>query len=137
MAARTVRELVVWQLCEELRLAVVAATAAGGVARNVQFCDQIREAAVDAVADVAEGFARFRPKEFALFLGYAISSLAEVETRARDGHSRRYFDDETTSAILRLAARAESAARALRRYLWSAPITNRPEPRPSRRRRIR
>ncbi len=111
MGARTVRELAVWQLCEELRLAVIAATATGSAARNVRFCDQIRDATVDAVSDVAEGFARFQPKDFARFLDYALASLGEVQTRARDAHGRGYFDDRTASAILRLAARAEAVRR--------------------------
>lgn len=119
VGARTVRELAVWQLAEELRLLVIAATKRGAGARDVRFCNQIRNAAVDAVSDISEGFARYRPREFANFLSYALSSLAEVQTRTRDGHTRHYFDDETAARLLRLGARAEAAARALRQYLWS------------------
>lgn len=120
VGARTVRELAAWQLAESLRLKLIAATGTGPGARDRDFCDQIRNAAIDSVSDIAEGFARYRPRDFATFLGYALSSLGEVQMRIRDGHSRGYLDGETAAELLRLAARAEAAARALRRYLWSA-----------------
>jgi four helix bundle protein len=138
MGAKTVQELAVWQLCDELREKVLAATEIGPATGNPKFCNQVRDAAVDAEADVAEGFARFKPNEFAQFLGYALSSLSEVETRTRDGHRRRYLDDATAGEILRLSQRAQSAARSLRRYLWSLrrqpPPQNARPPAPRRRR---
>jgi four helix bundle protein len=42
--------------------------------------DQLRRAALSVMNNVAEGFARFSPKEFILFLNYAFSSAAEVKS---------------------------------------------------------
>lgn len=72
MTARRYQELEVWQLCEEIRQRVLAETTRKLPSWDRSFCDQIRDAAEDATADVAEGFVRFKPREFAQFLGYAL-----------------------------------------------------------------
>ena len=99
--------------------AVEAATATGRVARDFRFCDQINDAALDATSDVAEGFARYYPREFARFLDYAISSLEEVRVRTEAGYRRGHFTAETTSNLLQLCARASKATRNFRAYLWT------------------
>jgi hypothetical protein len=72
MTAHNIHELATFRLCEDLMKKVEAGTATGNVAQDFRFCDQINDAALDAAADVAEGFARFYPGEFARFLDYAI-----------------------------------------------------------------
>jgi four helix bundle protein len=119
MTAHTLQELATFLLCEELTKLLEAKTATGKVAGDFRFCNQVNDAALDAAADVAEGFARYYPGEFARFLDYAIASLAEVRARVEAGFRRAYFTAETTSDLLHLCARADSAARRLRRYLWS------------------
>jgi four helix bundle protein len=86
MGAHNIHELAVFRLCDELMKSVEAATATGRVAMDFKFCDQVTDAALDAAADVAEGFARFYPGEFARFLDYAIASLAEVRMRTEAGY---------------------------------------------------
>ena len=54
MGAKHYRELEVWRLCEEIRRRVIAETARSPAASDRKFCNQIRDAAEDAVADVAE-----------------------------------------------------------------------------------
>ena len=119
MGAKQVEHLDVWRLCEEIRLVVNAGIDAAPVPKDFKFCDQILSAAEGAVANVAEGFARFRPREFAQFLGYAIASISEVLERTRFVHSRRYFDDPTAAHLVILCTRADRALRSFRRYLWS------------------
>ena len=131
MVAHNIYELAVFRLCEELTKLMEAATATGAVANDFKFCNQINDATLDAAADVAEGFARFYPTEFARFLDYAIASLSEVRTRTEAGYRRRYFAAQTTSDLLELCARADTAARSLRRYLWTVDKKNLP-PRPDR-----
>jgi four helix bundle protein len=120
MTARTHEELDIFKLCDEIRRTVMAATATSPAAADHRFCDQIKRAAEDAVADIAEGFARFKPREFAQFLGYAIASNAEVLERTRFAHARCYFADETAAGLVVLCIRANKAMRSLRRYLWTA-----------------
>jgi len=83
MGAKKVEDLDVWQLCEEIRVSVTAGIASAPARKDFKFCDQILRAAEDAASNISEGFGRFRPREFAQFLGYAITSTAEVLQRTR------------------------------------------------------
>ena len=69
-----------WQLCMEFEDFVVAITANGRVAKDFDFCNQIRRSAGAAAPNIAEGFGRFTPREFARYLRIALSSLAETAT---------------------------------------------------------
>lgn len=133
MGARHVQDLAAYQLCEALMRAVETATATSRAAAHRRFCDQINDAALDAVSDVAEGFVRYYPAEFARFLDYALSSLQEVRTRAEAGFRRTLFTAEDASAMLHLHARADKAVRGLRAYLWTVKKDDLP-PRPLRER---
>ena len=126
MGAKTYRDLAVWQLCEQIRTRIVAETEIGKAALDLRFRNQIRAAAEDAASDIAEGFARFHPRMFAQFVGYALGSLNEVRERTRYAHARHYFSDSTTAEILVLCTRTEKAARSLRQYLWSVPANDVP-----------
>jgi four helix bundle protein len=131
MTAHNVYELATFRLCEDLMKLLESKTAMGKVSHDFRFCDQLNDAALDAAADVAEGFARYYPAEFARFLDYAIASLEEVRTRTAAGYRRGYFTAETASDALQLCARADKAARGLRRYLWSVDKSRLP-PKPDR-----
>jgi four helix bundle protein len=119
MRAHKLEDLDVWRLCEEIRLSVKAGIANAPARKDFRFCDQILGAAEDAVSDISEGFSRFRPREFAQFLGYAIASTAEVLERTRFAHSRKYFDDDRAAKLVLLCVRADRALRAFRKYLWT------------------
>jgi four helix bundle protein len=139
MGARRVEDLDVWRLCEEIRVLVAAGIAAVPTPKDLRFCNQILGAAEDAVSNISEGFGRFRPREFAQFLGYAITSTAEVLQRTRFAHSRGYFDDDRAAKLVVLCFRADRALRSLRSYLWTVSPTDVPfhpatEPRPKPRR---
>jgi four helix bundle protein len=140
MGAHKVEDLDVWRLCDEIRVLVTAGIASAPARKDFRFCDQILSASEDAVSDISEGFGRFRPREFAQFLGYAITSIAEVLQRARFAHSRKYFDDDTAARLVVLCVRADRALRSLRKYLWTVPPEEVPyqpgtEPRRPRRKR--
>jgi four helix bundle protein len=131
MGAHDVRDLVAYQRCEQLMIAVEAATATPVALSDRRFCNQINDAALDAASDVSEGFARYYPLEFARFLDYALASLEEVRCRTEAGHRRQYFSIEQTSMLLQLWLRADKAVRGLRAYLWTVKKTDLP-PRPQR-----
>jgi four helix bundle protein len=75
MGARDFRELVAWQLSYELKCEVFASTANAPASGDFEYCDQIRASSSSAPANTAEGFGRFRPREFARFLEIARASL--------------------------------------------------------------
>jgi four helix bundle protein len=87
--AHRVEDLDTWKLCNQLVERVQAATEKAPASKDFRFCDQINDAAGDALSDMAEGFARFYPTDHANFLGYAIASLEEVRTRAAVGDTRK------------------------------------------------
>jgi hypothetical protein len=80
VTARNLQELAAFRLCEELMKVVEKETATGTVAKRFRFCDQLNDAALDAASDVAEGFVRYYPGEFARFLDFAIC----LGTRSRN-----------------------------------------------------
>ena len=84
MGARSFEDLVAWQLSRHLHSEVVEFTANGAAARDFHYRDQIRASSASAPANIAEGFARFRPREFARFLefdGFRISRKPRKEPR--------------------------------------------------------
>ena len=131
MIAYGLEELVAFRLCEQLMKRVEAETADAAIAKHFRFCDPLDDAALDAASDVAEGFVRYYPREFARFLDFAISSLAEVRIRTEAAYRRRLLGLPATSDILNLCARADTACRNLRAYLWTVKKEDLP-PRPNR-----
>jgi four helix bundle protein len=59
----------------ESKFEVFAFTATAPASRDFKYCDQIRSSSSSAPANIAQGFGRFRPREFARFLEIARASL--------------------------------------------------------------
>jgi four helix bundle protein len=70
-------DLIAWQLSVELRDEVFRLTETGAVARNLAFRDQIRDSSSSPPRNIAEGFGRFKPKEFANFVRIALRRLLD------------------------------------------------------------
>jgi four helix bundle protein len=117
VSAKHFTELIAWQLANELREQVIALTSASRISRDFRFCDQFRGAADSACANTAEGFGRFRPAEFARFLGIAKGSLHETQDHLHSARKRGYLGDREFEALWRLSIRAITANSALQRYL--------------------
>lgn len=118
MGANTYRELVCFQLADELQREVVEITAPPDIARDFKFCNQIRDASLSVSSNIAEGFARRSPPDFARFLTIAKGSLAETQVQLRAGLDRGYFQEGKVVELLKLAARCDRVTSALRAYLW-------------------
>jgi four helix bundle protein len=118
-AVRRYEGLHAWRLATELRDAIFAATEHGPVLRNFTFRDQIRRSSSSPPANIAEGFGRFKPREFAHFMRIARGSLLETRNHLLDGRGKRYFSDEDAEHLLELQVRATIAATRLLRYLES------------------
>jgi four helix bundle protein len=118
-AVRRYEDLYAWQLARELRDAIFALTETGPVLRNLKFRDQVRRSSSSPPANIAEGFGRFKPREFAHFMRIARGSLLETRNHLLDGRGKRYFSDEDAERLLRLQVRATIATTRLLRYLES------------------
>lgn len=115
------REIVAWQLARELKLVADRLVAKPDVARRFKFCDQLSDAARSGPRNIAEGFARFKHKEFAQFVRIAKGSEAEVLNHFIDAHDLRLLSDEEFIRAEHAARKALKAANGLIRFLESTP----------------
>ena len=106
---RDFRDLVCWQLSDELKCEVFAFSATGPASRDFKYRDQIRDSSAAAPRDIAEGFGRFRPREFARFLEFARASLMETQSSLIDGRDRNYLTPQLYSRLNNLARAALKA----------------------------
>ena len=88
-------------------------TATDNVARDFKFCDQIKASAGGPAPNIAEGFGRFTPREFARYLRIAVASLHETQTHLDRGLNKKYFDPDVYFAASRLCGRALDITRRL------------------------
>lgn len=110
-----------WKLSWELKERVVAFTAMNPAARDCKFCEEILKAARSAPDNIAEGFYRFNPPDFANFVRAAKGSLGEVRNQLHHAHLRKYISDDEFDELRRLCQRAIGASTGLRLYLLSLP----------------
>jgi four helix bundle protein len=115
--AKRFEDLICWQVAVELRELVCRMTDQGPVLKDFKFRDQIRDSACSAPSNMAEGFARFDPPEFARFLNIARSSLSETQDRLIHGRDQKYFTPDDFTAAWRLSCRALRASNRLHQYL--------------------
>ena len=99
-------DLVAWQLAAELRDQIVAVCARPAWVRHGSLREDLLDAAESAPANIAEGFGRFYPKEFARFLRIARASLIEIENHLGDARARGALTETETREYRQLAHRA-------------------------------
>ena len=117
MGVRDFRDLVTWQLADELRREVIAFTDRQPVARDFKFCSQIRDACSSSCRNTSEGWGRFRPAENARFLEFARASLCEVQDGLIEAKQKTYIDDELHDRLWTLSKRALAANTNYMKYL--------------------
>jgi four helix bundle protein len=117
MGAKTYRDLVFWQLCNELRKKVVAITSREPGKSNRRFCDHFREAISSACSGAAEGFGRRTHAEFAQFMGIARGSVMETQDKLDEALESGYVTKAEYDDMFHLANRAIGAATKLIVYL--------------------
>jgi four helix bundle protein len=111
--------LTAWQRMHELNIEVWKATTRGAAGRDFRFANEIRDAADSAERNVAEGFGRFNPGEFARFLDISRASALETQTLLRKGVSVGYWSEEEFGRLNTLATRGLQAVAKFQRYLRS------------------
>src|SRR5215467_6368391 len=118
--ARHFRELVCWQLSNQLKLEMYRFADLEHVKSDFRFCSQIRDAAASAPRNIAEGFSRRSHADFARFLDVARGSLAECQNHLQDAVDRRYLDASEFEKLNTLSERAVGAVARLQSYLRSS-----------------
>jgi four helix bundle protein len=116
VGARHYWDLEAWQLADALKKIVFALIEHSAARRDREFCDQIRNAASSAPANLAEGFGAYRHPEFARYARIARASLHETHHHLADGADRRYWSADEARDAQKLADRAIGATTRLVRY---------------------
>ena len=132
-AFKDFREIIAWQLANQMKLRVDVFLHSPEFRRHFKFCEQLSDAARSGPRNIAEGHARFKHREFAQFVRIAKGSEAEVLNHLIDAHDQRLITQEELIINERLAKRAMKAAAGLIRYLESTPDPPLPPYKPSKR----
>ncbi len=119
MSARKYQDLKAWQHADRLRAEVLAITEHAPLSTDRGICGQLRRAAQSACANLAEGFGRYGPKEFAHFVGIARSSLDEVQEHLRYAELAGLLPAPEAARLVALASEGAATCTGLMRYLKS------------------
>jgi len=117
MGIRDYRDLNAWKFARELERRVYAVFDASEGRVDADFCRQIRRSASSAPRNMAEGFGRFWPAEFAHKLRIAIGELRETQDHLDRAAEERWLTEIPHEEMKRLADRAIGAAIRFAEYL--------------------
>lgn len=124
MVFRHHREIDAWKLAHQLRVMFMHLLKKPEVRRDFDFCNQTRSAARSACRNIAEGFWRFGPREFARFVNFARGSLGELLDSTDELLAAEHITNEEYQALNDLIDRALQVTNGLHRYLRNAPDPN-------------
>ena len=127
-SARDFTELIAWQRADDLERFVREILKRPTLARDSDFCEQAASAAASAPRNIAEGFGRFAPIQFANFLRIAIGSELETKNQILKAWQRGAITDEEHWVGVVLSKRAIAATVGLRRYLVTQQATANAKP---------
>ncbi|MGI8919077.1 MAG: four helix bundle protein [Pyrinomonadaceae bacterium] len=104
---KTFEDIEAWQLSRELTNSIYKVTSQGTFAKDFGLRNQIREASVSIMSNIAEGFERSGTKEFIQFLSTAKGSAGEVRAQlyvALDqGYLERAIFDDLSQSITKIS----------------------------------
>ena len=115
-----IEDLIAWQLARKLERRVLAFTDKASVRADLDFCRQLRKSSSSAPSNMAEGFGRFWPLEFAYKMRIAIGELEETLQHLDEALDKKYLTDEQHIEMSALGDRAARAAVKFVRYLEAA-----------------
>ena len=113
---RRFEEIEAWQPGRELTRRVYEVTRGGAFSRDFGLRDRIQRAAVSVTSNIAEGFERRSPAEFARFLLIARGSAGEVRSQLYAALDLGYINQDSFDELFRLASRISKATDALARH---------------------
>ena len=97
-------DLVAWQKAMDMVEEVYRATKSFPKSEVYALTQQLHKAAVSVPSNIAEGHARFSPRDFRHFLRQSRGSVAEVETQLRLAGRLGYLSNEELERAMRLVA---------------------------------
>ena len=121
------RDIAAWQLAHQLKLLVDLFLLSPDFRQHFKFSEQLDDAVRSGPRNIAEGFGRYRHKEFAQFVRIAKGSESEVLNHLIDAYDQGLITRDEFAHAEAIARRAMKAATGLIRYLETHPD---PPPRP-------
>jgi four helix bundle protein len=112
-------ELRAWQVCDVYKKAVYRLCLKGPLANDWKRRDQLETSVAGPPANLAEGFGRFNPPDFARYTVIARSSLMESQNHLRDAVDKGYITEDTRLELDSLAEAALQEVTGLMEYLQS------------------
>ena len=100
MAARSYKDLIVWQKADALSLQIHELTKSFPVDERFRLVDQMRAAASSIPMNIAEGFGRWSPKDRARFYEIAKGSGDEPKVQLKQAKDRGYCSKVAGAAAL-------------------------------------
>ena len=113
------QDLVTWQRMHELSVEIRKVADRAPIATDYKFKGQLTEAADSCARNVAEGFARYGPGDFARFLDISRGSATEVRACLKIARDSGYISDGEFKRLDELARRGLEAVAKFQRYLRS------------------
>ena len=109
-----------WQLADQVRREIDRITSTPAFRRYPKLQEQFLDAADSACSNTAEGFSRFKPRDFARFVRISRGSLSEILDRLISARRRGLITQSDFDLISSLARRARAACTGLINYLDAA-----------------
>ena len=114
--------LEVWQKSRELARLVYRITAKPALGQGWSLRNQLRSAAVSAMANIAEGFERVGNKEFLQFLAISKGSSGEVRSHLYVALDQRYITEAEHHRLHDKALEVSRMVSGLMRHLRQSPL---------------
>jgi four helix bundle protein len=119
MTAKTYQDLRAWQAARTFKIDIYRLTEVGTLSGDGRLCAQLREAAAAAASQIAEGFGRFDPADFARFVKMARASIIECQNHLVDAVDRTHISEDTRARHATAAQEALVEIGGLLDYLQS------------------
>lgn len=120
MTFRRFEDILAWQTTRRLAAAVYGVTKNEGFRHDFGLRDQVRRAAVSAMANIAEGLSHKSDREFARFLLMAKASLNEVQSHLYVAFDQSYLDDQDFKHLYALAQTGSKQLAGLISHLYGS-----------------
>jgi four helix bundle protein len=117
---RRFEELLSWQRGHQLHIEIWTACDRMPANRDFKFTNQIRDASESVPRNIAEGFGRYSPAQFLIFLDVSRGSALETRSLLKKGLEVGYWSEEDFRRLDSLATRTIQAIAKFQRYLRSA-----------------
>lgn len=119
MNAKHFRDLRAWQVAYAFKLRIYDLIEQGSISNDEKIHGQLREASASAPGQIAEGFGRFDPVDFARFVKMARASLMECQNHLQDAVDRKHITEQAREEHDKLAREALKEIAGLIDYLHS------------------